>query len=125
MVNRYATAAGKKYQNDVMKYLRDEKGLDAERLVLTGAEDEGDIILKLPLTFPTPGNRAFILEAKREKGFHLADWLDQADIESANYAKHRGLQRRPFFVVVHARRNYGLGKSYITTTLDEWLRQVI
>lgn len=126
-VNRYATAAGKKFQRDVMKYLRDERGLDAENLVLTGAEDEGDIILRY-----TPYARAgdgpdgvnrVVLEAKREKGFHLADWVKQAETERDNYAKHRYLRAEEVgFVVVHARRQHGIPKAYVTTTLDEWLR---
>jgi hypothetical protein len=131
-VNRYATAAGKKFQRDVMKYLRDDRGLDAENLVLTGAEDEGDIILKYfpgyehdkPAGNVGPDRQVrIILEAKREKGFHLADWVKQAEVERDNYAKHRYLRAEEVgFVVVHYRRQHGVPKAYITTTLDEWLR---
>lgn len=131
-VNRYATAAGKKFQRDVMKYLRDDRGLDAENLVLTGAEDEGDIILRYHPGYefdkPVVGlgpdkQRRIILEAKREKGFHLADWVKQAETERDNYAKHRYLRSDEVgFVVVHARRQHGIPKAYVTTTLDEWLR---
>ena len=136
-VNRYATAAGKKFQRDVMRYLRDERGLDAENLVLTGAEDEGDIILRwtapgpsvvvpkgTPVSFVGPdGQRRMVLEAKREKGFHLADWVKQAEVERDNYAKHRYLRSEEVgFVVVHARRQHGIPKAYVTTTLDEGLR---
>jgi hypothetical protein len=131
-VNRYATAAGKKFQRDVMKYLRDERGLDAENLVLTGAEDEGDIILRYfpgyefdkPVSHVGPDRQArVVIEAKREKGFHLADWIKQAEVERDNYAKHRYLRSEEVgFVVVHARRQHGIPKAYVTTTLDEWLR---
>lgn len=129
-VNRYATAAGKKFQRDVMKYLRDERGLDAENLVLTGAEDEGDIILRytprdLELRSTTGPDSAarVVIECKREKGFHLADWVKQAELEAGNYAKHRYLRLEEVgFVVVHARRQHGIPKAYVTTTLDEWLR---
>lgn len=44
-VNRYATQAGKKYESDLMKYLR-QSAFDVERLRLTGAEDEGDLLLR-------------------------------------------------------------------------------
>ena len=131
-VNRYATAAGKKFQRDVMKYLRDDRGLDAENLVLTGAEDEGDVILRWwpSLEFDANKNHLgpdrmarVVIEAKREKGFHLADWVKQAEAERGHYADHRYLTHAEVgFVVVHARRNHGIGKSYVTTTLDEWLR---
>lgn len=126
-VNRYATAAGKKFQRDVMKYLRDERGLDAENLVLTGAEDEGDVILRWPARAAgdnTPDGLArWVIEAKREKGFNLAGWVKQAEVERDNYAKHRYLRSEEVgFVVVHARRQHGIPKAYVTTTLDEWLR---
>lgn len=129
-VNRYATAAGKKFQRDVMKYLRDDRGLDAENLVLTGAEDEGDIILRWPpAQVVTPDSalmaapRRTVIEAKREKGFHLASWVKQAEVERDNYAKHRSLAVDDVdFVVIHARRQHGISKAYVTTTLDVWLR---
>lgn len=110
-----------------MRYLRDDRGLDAENLVLTGAEDEGDIILRYDPTIPHPYGPDLkgrtILEAKREKGFHLADWVKQAETERDNYAKHRYLKPEEVgFVVVHARRQHGIPKAYVTTTLDEWLR---
>jgi hypothetical protein len=123
-VNRYATAAGRRYQRDVMKYLRDVCGLDAELLHLAGAEDEGDILLRLDYGKAELGTDRFVIEAKREKGFHLAEWVGQAEVEADNYAKHRGLPYRPRFVVVHARRNHGIHKSYVTTPLEEWLRQI-
>lgn len=127
-VNRYATAAGKKFQRDVMKYLRDERKLDAENLVLTGAEDEGDVILRY-----TPYARAgdgpdgvnrTVIECKREKGFKLASWVQQAELESMNYAKHRYLRAEEVgFVVVHKRMGFGdMEDQYLTTTVGEWLR---
>jgi len=119
-VNRYATAAGKKFQRDVMKYLRDERGLDAENLVLTGAEDEGDVILKF---WNDSEQRRVVIECKREKGFNLASWVKQAEVESDNYAIHRGLfPTEVDFMVVHYRRQKGVSQAYVTTTLDEWLR---
>jgi predicted GNAT family acetyltransferase len=120
-VNKYATAAGKKYQRDVMKHLR-EQGFDAENLVLTGAEDEGDILMRRDPYLNTKSlPDRFVIEAKREKGFHLADWTKQARVEADNYAKHRDLLTLPGFMVVHHARGKGLGQSYVTTTLEEFL----
>lgn len=121
-VNRYATQAGKKYQRDLMKYLR-EQGLDAENLRETGVEDEGDVALRI-LNTMFPGERRFVLEAKREKGFKLGPWLGEAVTERDHYDRHRGLETPSGFVVVHARRNYPIGRSFVTTELDEWLRQI-
>lgn len=120
---KYASAAGKKYETDLMKHLR-EKGLDVERLRLTGEEDEGDLLLR----FDT-GER-LVVEAKRRKTMDLGGWIKEAEVEAQNYAKHRQLTsfHRPFdtpgFVVVHYRRQHNIGQSYVTTTLEEYLRQI-
>lgn len=124
-VNRYATAAGRRFQRDLMKYLRDARGHDCELLALTGAEDEGDVLLRVPDHHPLMlgADRRVVIEAKREKGFHLAQWMNEAEVEAHNYGKHRGIET-PNFVVIHARRNFPIGKAYVTTSLDEWLRQI-
>lgn len=116
-VNRYATQAGKKYESDLMKYLR-AQGNDIERLRLNGVEDEGDLLLRYD-------DVRIVIEAKREKGFKLGPWVKEAEVERENYAKHRGLYAADAnFVVVHHARGQGIGKSYVTTTLDEWLTQL-
>ena len=114
-VNRYATAAGKKYETDLMKYLR-ESAYDVERLRLTGAEDEGDLLLRV-------NEARYILEAKRRKGMDLGGWIKEAQVERDNYIAHRDMDPvYGMFAVVHYARGKGLGQSYVTTTLDEWLR---
>lgn len=119
-VNRYATQAGKKFETDLMKLLR-EDGYDVERLRLTGAEDEGDLLLRYTSN-ELP--RRVVIEAKRRKGFDLAQWVKEAQVECKNYKDHRGLgSLDPVnFVVVHYARGKNLSQSYVTTTLEEWLR---
>lgn len=114
-VNRYATQAGKAYERELMVYLR-EQDYDVERLRLAGKEDEGDLLLR--------ERRQYVLEAKRTKTLDLSGWIKEAELEATNYQKHRGGIARPGFVVVHKARGKGVGKSYVTTTLDEWLRQI-
>lgn len=119
-VNRYATQAGKKYETDLMKLLRGD-GYDVERLRLTGAEDEGDLLLRLPAD-GAPAHR-FVIEAKRRKGFNLAEWVKEAQVERDNYATHREYPAsRVGFAVVHYARGKNIRHSYVTTTLEEWLR---
>lgn len=118
-VNRYATQAGKAYETELMRYMRDQR-FDVERLRLSGAEDEGDLVLK------TGGNTyTYVIEAKRTKALDLAGWVKEASIERLNYATHRNIPeesvRFPFFVVIHKAKGKGIGQSYVTTTLDEWL----
>jgi hypothetical protein len=118
-VNRNATAAGKKFESDLVKFLRVENGLDAERLHLSGAEDEGDILLR------ASDQTRFVIEAKRTKGFFLADWVKQAQTERDNYVVHRGITHTGTgFVVVHYARGKGISQSYVTTTLEEWLKRL-
>jgi hypothetical protein len=114
-VNHYATRAGKQYETDLMNYLRTQD-IDVERLRLTGTEDEGDLLVR--------GEHArFVIEAKRTKSLDLAGWIKEAETERDNYVKHRGYSLFPtHFVVVHKARGKGIGHSYVTTTLDEWLR---
>lgn len=114
---KYASAAGKKYETDLMKFFR-SNSLDVERLRLTGEEDEGDLLLR----FDT-GER-LVVEAKRRKAMDLGGWLQEAEVEAKNYAKHRGIPTPVGFVVVHYRRQHGLSQSYVTTTLEEYLRQI-
>lgn len=116
-VNRYATQAGKRYETELLRYAR-EKGIDIEKLRLTGEEDEGDLLIR-------GGHARFVVEAKREKGFNLAGWIKEAERERENYIKHRGYSLAPTgFVVVHKARGKGVGQSYVTTTLDEWLERI-
>jgi hypothetical protein len=119
-VNRYATQAGKRYETELMKYLREQR-FDVERLRLSGAEDEGDLVV-------LHSGERYIIEAKRTKAMDLGGWVKEAQVERLNYAKHRDIkeaeQRFPSFVVVHYARGKGIGQSYVTTTLDEWLSRL-
>lgn len=122
-VNRTATRAGKRFEKELLDYLRGT-GHDAERLRLAGVEDEGDILLRLDYGKYEIATDRIVIEAKREQGFKLGPWLKEAQVEANNYGLHRGLNYDPHFVVVHHARGKGIGQSYVTTTLDEWLRQI-
>lgn len=115
-VNRTATQAGKNYERQLLTYLRDD-GLEVERLRLSGAEDEGDLWIRLS-TGPV------VIEAKREKGFNLGGWLREAEDEARHFADHRRMALPPPFVVVHHARNKSISKSYVTTTLEQWLGMI-
>lgn len=114
-VNRTATRAGKQWESTLTEWFRDY-GFEADRLHLSGAQDEGDILLR-------DGGLRYVIEAKREKGFHPAEWIKQAEVEAANYAEHRGILV-PRHVVIAARRNHSATQAYVITTLGEWVRQI-
>lgn len=117
-VNKYATQAGKTYERELMVYLREQR-FDVERLRLSGAEDEGDLLLNMGLA------GRYVIEAKRTKSLDLAGWVKEAQVERLNYAKHRDIREDhptfPSCVVVHKARGKHIGQSYVTMTLDEFL----
>ena len=117
-VSKYASQAGKRYEKLLLDHLR-EQGYDAERLRLAGSEDEGDLLVR---TGPTT---RFVIEAKRRKGFDLAGWVKEAQVERDNYDTHRAITHGGTgFVVVHYARGKNISQSYVTTTLEEWLARL-
>jgi len=115
---------GSRFEREVLDYLR-ESGYDAERLRLTGKEDEGDLLIRLdhPPVLPKPRPKRVVLEAKNVKRMSLAGWVQEAEVEALNYADHRGLDYDDVhWAVVHKKHGKGVAKSYVTLPLDEFLR---
>lgn len=111
---------GSRFEREVLDYLRD-RGYDAERLRLTGKEDEGDLLIRRDV--PGLAVSRFVLEAKNVKRMSLAGWVQEAEVEAANYADHRGLHSADVhWAVVHKKHGKGVAKSYVTLPLDEFLR---
>lgn len=106
---------GAQFELDTLAYLRNE-GFDAERLRLAGRFDEGDLVLKL-------GGVPFVLELKNEKTPDRAGALREAEVESKNYARARGIPP-VHYAVVRKARNKGIGEAVVEVPLHEWLRQV-
>ena len=49
----------------------------------------------------------------------------EAEVERHNYTHHRSIPHdQAGFVVVHYRRQHNISQSYVTTTLEEYLRQL-
>jgi Holliday junction resolvase len=107
---------GSRYENELLKYLRSQD-LDAERLRLTGKEDEGDLLVR------HTGERRFVLEAKNTKRMTLAGWVEEARLEARQYGEHRGIAT-PYFAVVHKRVGKGTDQSFVTLPLHEYLEQI-
>lgn len=128
MTNK-SKALGTNHETAILKHLR-ELGYEAERLSLSGAQDEGDLLLKAGVELIDVGDhmvdmrdRRFVIEAKNTKGFTPADWVRQAKIEASNYATHRGVAV-PHWVVIAKARQKPISEAYVITTLSEWLSQV-
>lgn len=104
-------AKGSAYERLVREYLRDAD-MHVEHLRLNGTDDMGDLYV---------AGRDAVLELKAVKRIMLPEFLRQAELEAGNYAKaHRRDQRPAFFAVVKASGQH-VGKSFVVTTLDEWI----
>ena len=106
--------AGSAFEIALMKHLR-EQGFDVERLRLTGAKDEGDLVIRF-----ANGER-LVIEAK-SGAMHPAEFVRQAQQETSNYIEHRDLSTSVDGVVVVKARGRGIGESYVLTTLADYLR---
>lgn len=102
--------AGARWQTDLRNHLRDA-GLDVERLVLTGTQDEGDLVIR------TNTEQFIVLEAKAGV-MHPAQFVREAHTEAAHYAAHRGIDpHRVSGLAVVKRRGANWRDAYVLTTL--------
>ena len=106
MVNR-AKQKGTSFESLLVTYLC-ELGYDAERQVLHGNKDEGDIRVRIP------GGQDFNIEAKCVRSMALGQWVEEAHAEAGNAG-------RPC-VVVHKRIGKGQGADqFVSMRLDDFL----
>ena len=112
-MSTYNKAKGSKFEVDVMKYIR-KLGHFAERLAKAGASDEGDIVSII-------AGQTYILECKNRKKIDLPAFWKEAQKESENYAKARGLVVAPPAFVVVKRRNASIEDAWVIQPLGEWL----
>ncbi|WP_217129353.1 hypothetical protein [Streptomyces sp. AC558_RSS880] len=111
--NRANKRKGADWEIELMTGLR-SVGEDAERLRLTGAEDEGDLAIR------EDGGLFTIVEAKNAK-FEPGPFLDEAERERLNFAKHRGIDpERVESIVVVKRRGKGWRKAFVLTTVEAY-----
>ncbi|WP_329793904.1 hypothetical protein V1227_19035 [Lentzea sp. DG1S-22] len=106
---------GAQWQSDLRNGLRDA-GLDVERLVLTGKEDEGDLVVR---DFANPGEFV-VIEAKAGQ-LHVTEFVRQALAEGGHFAKHRNLDRaRVASIAVVKRRGMNWKDALVLTTVGDY-----
>lgn len=106
---------GSAFEIGILKWLRNH-GAFAERLRLSGANDEGDIVAII-------AGKTYILEAKNRKSISLPAFWEEARVEAKNYAKARGLDEVPPAFVIIKRRNASIEKAFVVQDLDSWLKE--
>ncbi|MEU0739277.1 hypothetical protein [Streptomyces sp. NPDC006134] len=115
--NRRNKRAGARWEAELRNELR-AAGFDIERLRLTGAEDEGDHVVRRDE--PARHRRFLIIETKNAQ-FQPGPFLKEALRERDNYARHRGLDPREVEVVVIVRRRGASWRdAYVLTTVGEF-----
>lgn len=109
---------GSEFELRVLRWVREVAGLPAERLRLAGRNDEGDIAVQ-------DVGLVYLIEAKAEQKIDLSGYIREAEVEAVNYAKARGLDPETVMpIVVVKRRNQPVEKSYVVTTLAQFLAPV-
>jgi hypothetical protein len=110
--------SGARWQSDLRDGLR-EAGFDIERLALTGAEDEGDHVVRLNPT-DLPARRFVVIEAKAG-ALHPAAFVRQAGLEAGHFAFHRGLSLAEVTgIAVVKRRGANWRDAYVLTTVRDY-----
>ncbi len=110
---------GTRYESDLVKHFREEWGVEADRLRLSGSTDEGDIILRLP------GDRKLVVEAKSGQNIRPKEWHREAEKEARNYASHRKQADIPPVAVVMKKHNFNIDQSYVLVSLKEFRELVL
>jgi len=109
-----AKRRGSQFELDALRHIR-SLGFPAERLRLAGKDDEGDLAVD-------DAGFTYVLEAKAEKRMALAEYVKEAQIEAANYAKARGKDPSTVWGLALIKRpGRPIGESYVVTTLDDLL----
>lgn len=113
--------AGARWQTALRDGLR-SAGLDVERLVLTGTEDEGDLTVRRSRWDGTTRADRIVIEAKAGV-MYPADFVDQTLEEATNFARHRGIPRGHVMgIAVVKRRQKSWNDAYVVTSLAEYFR---
>jgi hypothetical protein len=118
--NKRNRRAGARWQSDLREGFRGE-GFDIERLVLTGKEDEGDLVIRQPIAVGMPPEYV-VIEAKAG-ALHPAEFVREAQVERLHFAKHRGLDLAlvtGIAVVKRVRSNWK--DAYVLTTVRDYFR---
>jgi len=107
---------GSKFETDVLKWLRQTKGVLAERLTKAGAKDEGDLVVII-------SGKTFIFELKNRATLSLPEFWREAQVEALNYARARGIGEVPLHYVIVKRRNASIENAWVIQDLSQWLKE--
>lgn len=109
---------GSDWELRLTKWVRAVAKLPAERLHLSGRNDEGDIAVT-----DLDGGLIYLIEAKAEAKINLSGYMNEVHVEVVNYAKARGLDPADVMpIAVVKRRGYSIEKAYVVCELADFFR---
>lgn len=115
--NKRNRTAGARWQSELRDGLR-EAGLDVERLVLAGKEDEGDLVVRNYVGGPV--GTYVVIEAKAGE-MHAAEFVKEARVEAEHFAKHRGITGVTVTgIAIVKRRGANWKDAYVLTTVRDY-----
>lgn len=111
---RASKRKGAQFQTDIRNVLRAAE-FDVEILELSGAEDEGDLVVRMG------SGQYTIIEAKNEAKIDLPGYLREAHTEADNFARHRPAVDRDKVlpVVVVKARGKGIRDAYVVQRFSD------
>ena len=115
-MSQYNKTKGATFETDVLKWLRKQTGVLAERLTKAGSKDEGDIVCVV-------AGATYILELKNRQTLSLPAFWREAQVEALNYSKARGLGEVPPAYVIVKRRNSSIEQAWVIQDLVQWLKE--
>jgi len=115
-MSRYNKTKGATFETDVLKWLRKQTGVLAERLTKAGSKDEGDMVAVI-------AGETYILELKNRATLSLPEFWREAQVEALNYAKARGIGEVPLSYVIVKRRNASIDQAWVISDLAQWLKE--
>ena len=109
---------GSDWELRLTKWVRAVAKLPAERLHLSGRNDEGDIAVT-----DVDNGLVYLIEAKAEAKINLSGYMNEVHVEVVNYAKARGLDPGDVMpIAVVKRRGYPIERAYVVCELQDFFR---
>jgi len=116
--NRSNKRRGAAWEVALREYLKSHKFF-VERIARKGSKDIGDLVLVDDF------DCHWVVEAKDVARPEWSKWCAEAIVEADHYAEHAGVDRSMVhWVVIWKRRKGGVGKAYVVSELDEWVRSL-
>jgi hypothetical protein len=119
-------AYGFNSEAELLQHLRDE-GIRAERLHLTGKEDEGDLVMfpdnqgETIIQLKTWTPRARTGQDRALLPSTLRKWMGDLEVQRKHYAEHRGLPVTPGGMLIVRVKGRGWDEALVISQLKEWL----